>query len=348
MRAGAFSAPHVPLGEVRVGNFSVQRGHETALTSQPFYVMRRAISPGVTLQGMEAMAELVFDDHNDEADWQPAYEVYIMEGGVPVPGAAPAALHEAVAHLDQLVLPFVRQAYQCSHCVSCTAFARRYLPNERMVIPSHFDVTAYATIILPLSPAMNYTGGFFVQPGAHVDSRAFVHLEVGDVAVHDFTLNHGIQVFDGGRLSLVVWVSENEAACRGSQTPWHGERALHGDVVAQHILGMIYGQGNGAPRDEVKGLHWTLLAAEGGLHNAQFSAGTMYFEGWGAPINESRAFYWYERAAAQGDASAQLIVARMCAEGIGTVADQALAEHWFRLGSSQKGASLMGPPRWSR
>merc|ERR1719401_2544817 len=262
-----------------------------------------------------------------------------MEQSKFLPGVAPRSLAAAVEHLDRLVLPFVRQAYECDACVSCTAFARRYLPDERLHVPAHFDVTAFATVILPLSPAENYTGGFFVQPQAHVRSRTFVPLEVGDVMVHDFTLNHGIEVMGGGRHSLIVWVSETEDACRGSRTPWHATRAMHGDLVAQHIIGMMYSQGNGAPKDDERALEWTLRAAEGGLYNAQFSAGTMYFEGQGTPTNESRAFYWYDKAADQGDASAQMVLARMYLEGVGTEPDPERAQYWYRLGSEQEGAS---------
>lgn len=337
----------VPLHPSQVGDRWALQGRETAITAQPFYVLPAQVATSVIDDALQAAKEIVMDNHNDEADWLPAFEVYIMERGAALPGVAPDALHVAVEQLDRLVLPFVRQAYRCTRCVSCTAFVRRYLPQERLHIPAHFDVTALSTVILPLSPADNYTGGFFVQPRAHVDSRAFVPLQAGDVAVHDFTLNHGIEVMHGGRFSLVVWVSETQAACDRSSTPWHAERALAGDLVAQHILGMMYGQGNGAPQDDAQALHWTLLAAEGGLVNAQFSAGTMYFEGRGMPVNESRAFYWYAQAAVQGDASAQMVLARMYTEGVGTVRDQAKAAYWRRLGSAQQGSLLMGPPRWA-
>lgn len=337
----------VPLQATQVGGWPAYLGRETAVTAQPFYVLPSAVGPAVIGDALQAAAEIVMDDHNDEADWQPAFEVYIMERGVPLPGVAPEALIEAVRRLDEAVMPFVRRAYRCSECVACTAFVRRYLPDERLRIPAHFDVTAFSTVILPLSPAGNYTGGFFVQPGAHVESRMFVPLDAGDVAVHDFTLNHGIEVVHGGRFSLVVWVSETEGACNGSRTPWHLDRAVNGDLVAQHILGMMFSQGNGAPQDDRRALEWTLRAAEGGLANAQFSAGTMYFEGRGTPTNESHALFWYAQAAVQGDASAQLVLARMYAEGLGTPRDQAKAEHWYRLGSAQQGATLMGPSRWA-
>eukprot|EP00928_Gymnodinium_smaydae_P025284 TRINITY_DN20194_c0_g3_i1.p1 TRINITY_DN20194_c0_g3~~TRINITY_DN20194_c0_g3_i1.p1 ORF type:complete len:374 (+),score=69.87 TRINITY_DN20194_c0_g3_i1:62-1183(+) len=346
--AAGGALPQVPLQAWQVGGYEVLRGRETAVTAQPFFVLPQQVTGNVVASALQATEELVFGDHNDEADWLPAYEVYVMEGGRPVQGAAPPAFIEAVAALGRATLPFVREAYGCADCFPCTAFARRYLPSERVSIPAHFDVTAFATVILPLSPAENYTGGFFVQPTAHIGSRLFVPLQVGDVAVHDFTLNHGIEVKSGGRFSLVIWVSETEAACRGSATPWHAERALNGDAVAQHILGMMYGQGNGAPKDDVKALQWTLRAAEAGLANAQFSAGTMYFEGQGTAMNETRALYWYEQSAKQGDASSQLILAKMYSEGVGTVVDQERAAYWYRLGREQEGAALMGPPRWSR
>jgi len=345
---GLDALPQVPLEHVQLANLSVWQGRETALTSQPFFVLADRVDRVTISNALQAMQELEFDDHNDEADWQPAYEVYIMEQGTPLPGVSPQPLQDAVRELERQVLPFVREAYKCKECFPCTAFVRRYLKDERLFIPAHFDVTAFSTIILPLSPAANYTGGFFVQPTAHVNSRAYVHLDVGDVAVHDFTLNHGIDVKEGGRFSLVVWVSETRAACRGSSTPWHADRALRGDVVAQHILGMMYGQGNGAPQDDARALEWTLMAARGGLANAQFSAGTMYIEGRGTATNETAAHYWYSKAAAQGDASAQMIMARMYSEGIGIERDEFQARRWYELSREQTGVPLMGPPKWSR
>lgn len=341
----------VPLVELEpkvIANFSVLEGRETSTTAQPFYVLSPKFDREVVANALNAIAELEFDEHNDEADWLPAFEVYIRERSEPVPGAAPEALHVAVDHIDRDIMPFVREAYGCPNCVLCTSFVRRYLPNERVRVPAHFDVTSFSTIVMPLTPLANYSGGFYVQPTAHIDSRLFVPVEEGDVAIYDFTLNHGVEVLSGGRMILANWVSANEQACRSSQTPWHAERAQNGDLVAQHILSMMYGQGNGAPKDDSLALQWALLAAEGGLANAQFSAGTMYFEGAGTELNESRAFYWYEKAAGQGDASAQLILSRMLSEGVGVSHDQRAAEYWFRLGSSQKGATLMGPPRWSR
>lgn len=338
----------VPLEPTEVGGSWALLGRETGLTAQPFYVLPSQVGDDIVAPALQAAKDIAMDDHNDEADWLPAFEVYIMERGIPLPGVAIPELVNAVEKLDAQVLPFVKRAYRCSECMSCTAFVRRYLPEERLRVPAHFDVTAFTTIILPLSPSGNYSGGFFVQPGAHVNSRAFVPIEAGDVIVHDFTLNHGIEVHKGGRYSLVVWISETQAACDGSRTPWHANRAMQGDLVAQHILGMMYGQGNGAPQDDAKALDWTLRAAEGGLVNAQFSAGTMIFEGRGTEANETKALYWYAQAAMAGDASAQLILSRMYAEGVGTPMDQVKADYWYRLGSSQHGAVLMGPSRWAR
>lgn len=333
----------VPLKESEFDGRKILIGKETTASSKPFFVLPSLINPGTVVRALQAASNVAMDDHNDEADWQPAYEVYVMERSIPLPGVATPAIVTALETMNALVLPFVKEKYACDHCVSCTGFVRRYLPEERVGVPSHFDVTAFATVILTLSPSTNYTGGFFVQPGAHMDSRAFVPLEAGDVVVHDFTLNHGIEVLQGGRYSLIVWVSETQAACDGSATPWHANRALNGDLVAQHILGIMYDQGNGAPQDDEKALHWTLLAAKGGLANAQFSAATMYFEGRATAANASRALYWYAQAAMQGDASAQIILGRMYAEGIGTAVDPAKAQYWMRQGAAQEGARLVGP-----
>lgn len=331
-----------------IGDRLVLEGRETEESGRPFFILPGAAPKALVENALRAaVEELTYGDHNDEADWRPAYEVYIMEKGIPLLGVAPAAFVAALQFLDRSLMSFVREVYQCRECVACTAFVRRFFPYERAGVPAHFDITSFATIVLPLSPPGNYTGGFYVQPEAHVDSRRFVPLEMGDVALYDFSLNHGVEVLDGGRYVLALWVSDTKAACDSSQTPWHPQRAQEGDAVAQHILGMMYGQGNGAPKDDVKALEWTLLAAQGGLVNAQSSAGTMYFEGLGTPVDKARAFYWYERAAMAGDASAQMIIARMHLEGIGTQQNESLANYWYQLGSSQRGATFLGPPSWS-
>lgn len=294
--------PFVPLQEKRIGDYGVLEGRETAVTAQPFFVLPRLMDEAVVADALDAAVQLEFDDHNDEADWLPAWEVYIREKAVPLPGAAPEALQRAVDVLDERVMPFVRSAYRCPSCVLCTSFVRRYFPNERVRVPAHFDVTSFSTVVISLSPAGNYTGGFYVQPTAHIHSRLFVPMEHTDVAVYDFTLNHGVEVLAGGRWILANWVSENMQACRASATPWHANRAQNGDAVAQHILSMMYEQGNGAPQNDVEALRWSLRAAEGGLANAQFSTATMFFEGTGTERNLTLAAYWYEKAARQGDA----------------------------------------------
>ncbi|CAK9089423.1 unnamed protein product [Durusdinium trenchii] len=335
---------HVQLKPVSVGvSGVVMQGAEVSATAKPFFVLPQRLSEDLLVSALEEAQRLQMDDHEDEADWLPAYETYVMEKATM--DTLDQGLRSAVIALEQAALPLVQKAYDCPTCVSCTGFVRRYLPQERMRVPPHFDITAYATIILPLSPPQNYTGGFFVQPTAHVDSRRFVPLGLGDLVVHDFTLNHGIEVLHGGRYSLILWISETLEACHGSHTPWHAQRARDGDAVAQHLLGMMFSHGNGAPQDDLRALEWTLLAATNGLANAQFSAGTMYFEGKGAPEDYNRSFYWYEKAAEQGDASAQIIVARMYWEGLGSPADSELAAYWYRLGSLQaaKGVALSGP-----
>lgn len=342
----AWTVSHVQLEPHQdpAGRFPVLEGRETTRTAKPFFVLPGRVGEDITANALAEAQELQMDDHDDEADWLPAYEAFIMEKANMIPGLG-HGLQAAVKALEAATLPFVKDTYNCEMCMACTAFTRRYLQQERVRVPAHFDVTAYATVILPLSPSRNYSGGFFVQPTAHVDSRLFVPLELGDIAVHDFTLNHGIEVFEGGRYSLIIWISEQPSACKESRTPWHAQRALQGDAVAQHILGMMFSQGNGAPQDDVQALKWTIRAAQNGLANAQFSAGMMYFEGRGALVDYNTSFHWFEKAAGQGDASSQIVIARMYQEGLGVPLDPELAAYWYHLGSMQsaKGLALTGP-----
>ena len=74
-------------------------------------------------------------------------------------------------------------------------------------------------------------------------------------------------------------------------------RADQGDAQAQYILGVMYTEGDGVPRDYSQAASWFKMAAEHGDSEAQFNLGFMYANGRGVPEDDAEAVRWYRLAA---------------------------------------------------
>jgi TPR repeat protein len=81
--------------------------------------------------------------------------------------------------------------------------------------------------------------------------------------------------------------------------------ADRGLAMAQFNLGLMYDNGQGAPRDDVAAVSWYRKAADQGHAKAQSNLGFMYFNGRGVSQDYAEAVKWYRKAADQGDAAAQ-------------------------------------------
>ena len=75
--------------------------------------------------------------------------------------------------------------------------------------------------------------------------------------------------------------------------------------------------------------------AEQGHAEAQAMLGIMYFEGWGVPKDDAEAVKWYRKAAEQGHARAQTNLGYMYKEGQGVAQDYAQAHMWWSLSARQ-------------
>jgi hypothetical protein len=81
--------------------------------------------------------------------------------------------------------------------------------------------------------------------------------------------------------------------------------AHQGDHGAELLLGALYADGVGVPRDYAEAAKWLHKAAEAGDHCAQFTLGRMYWTGQGVPERPLEALEWYRKAAEQGNEAAQ-------------------------------------------
>ena len=71
------------------------------------------------------------------------------------------------------------------------------------------------------------------------------------------------------------------------------------------ILGYMYKNGYGVPKDYPEAMKWCKKAVEQGNAFAQAELGHMYKNGYGVPKDHAEAIKWYRKAADQGNAGGQ-------------------------------------------
>ena len=79
------------------------------------------------------------------------------------------------------------------------------------------------------------------------------------------------------------------------------EKAEQGDAKAQNLLGVLYYNGNGVPKNYVEAVKWYRKAAEQGNAKAQLNLGWMYRYGRGGVRKDSvESYAWFRLAKAKG------------------------------------------------
>ena len=86
---------------------------------------------------------------------------------------------------------------------------------------------------------------------------------------------------------------------------WFRKAAEQGDAMGQFCLGCLYDKGKGVPQNSVEAVKWYRKAAEQGLVRAQKDLGTMYANGDGVPKDFVQAHVWWNIAGAKGDEDAK-------------------------------------------
>ncbi|CAE8710647.1 unnamed protein product [Polarella glacialis] len=268
----------------------------------------------------------------------------LFEGPGPGPGGSASEKSESEKRLsevvDQRLLPYVRWRYGCASAVLSHALLRRYLPEERRIHPTHFDVQAFCTVVIGLNPD-DFEGGLYVQPTPSSKSQAFVHLLTGDAVVHRYDVQHGVRVFSGERYSLIFWFKDSAEACASDTAPWYELDARLGDADAQLNLAGLLEQGlAGYSKDLVKAEAWYRRAAEAGQAQAQVALARFYFHGLGGLGKDTTlAQSWLQHAAVLGDPAAQRKVGQLLLEGAGEVnypGSHLEGERWLREAAEQK------------
>lgn len=94
--------------------------------------------------------------------------------------------------------------------------------------------------------------------------------------------------------------------------------ATGGVVDAQHDLAMLYISGKLGAQDAAAGVAWLTRAAQAGNAQSQFALARLYLEGSGVKQNVANAGQLFSLAANQGHAGATFAIAQLHGKGIGT------------------------------
>jgi TPR repeat protein len=103
------------------------------------------------------------------------------------------------------------------------------------------------------------------------------------------------------------------------------------DAESQLVLGLV--NLGGERFDEAVG--WFIRASDQGLGEASYLLGSLYADGLGVPKNPIQAVGWYEKAAGTGHREAQYQMGLACAGGLGLKRDPVRAADWFEKAARQ-------------
>jgi hypothetical protein len=116
------------------------------------------------------------------------------------------------------------------------------------------------------------------------------------------------------------------------------KKAEAGDSEAQRELSIIYGRGEGVPKDVSESLKWYGKTIEQGDAEAQFNLGRMYSN---LTTDYAEAVKWYRMAAEQGYVDAQSYLGLMYARGMNVPKDDAESFKWFRMPQPSRHSSIL-------
>lgn len=145
--------------------------------------------------------------------------------------------------------------------------------------------------------------------------------------------------FDEAMRRIVIlnrdWTLPSTKRELGKALPLLIGAADQGNADAQVMLGSIYKDGKGVPKNYAEALRWFHKSAAQGNAHAQFGIGIMYNDGRGVETNFEEAVKWYTMAAAQDHTNAKFLLGIMYYMGQGVEQSDQIAVEWFMKAASQ-------------
>ncbi len=111
--------------------------------------------------------------------------------------------------------------------------------------------------------------------------------------------------------------------------------ANQGHVRSQFMMGTIYEQGLGVPKDIAIAARWYEKAGKGGNDSAQYNLGILYQFGRGVPKDPVVAARWLRMAGEQGHGRAQNNLSTFYFTGVGVERDLPEAWKWLMLSADR-------------
>jgi TPR repeat protein len=117
--------------------------------------------------------------------------------------------------------------------------------------------------------------------------------------------------------------------------------AKNGDGIAQVILGHMYVNGFGVPKNDNQAVTWYRQSAKQGNDSGQYNLGVMYAVGAGVSQNNIEASRWLELSAEQGHKDAQIMLGQFYRIGKGVSQNSTEALKW-QIIAQGNGADIGG------
>ena len=89
---------------------------------------------------------------------------------------------------------------------------------------------------------------------------------------------------------------------------WGLKSAEQGFAPAQHLVGHLYYEGRGIPKDDIEAFRWMQKSAEQRYVPAQYFLGYMYHRGIGIPKDQVHAYAWISLAASADSENSEILL----------------------------------------
>ncbi|MCC6471908.1 MAG: SEL1-like repeat protein [Alphaproteobacteria bacterium] len=170
-----------------------------------------------------------------------------------------------------------------------------------------------------------------------------LHFQLGRALLRgqrrDEALPHLLEAADKGHLAAYALLGNIYTGDLRNPTEglkWLQRGIERGDDTSRLVLGEMYVDGNGIPRNMAEGLRLLEPMANKGVALAIYKMGVIYLFGDNALGRDyAKALYWYQRAAALGVARAQNDIGYMVENGFGIAKDPRRAADWYRIAGEQ-------------
>ena len=118
--------------------------------------------------------------------------------------------------------------------------------------------------------------------------------------------------------------------------------ADQGSVEAESLLGLLYLNGMGVPKNDKKAFELISNAAKKDFALAQYNLGRMYKTGTGCSIDFKEAIAWFEKATANGNQRAAYAMGYMYYKGLGVPQSYEHAIEWFEQSNDPMATHFLG------